>query len=108
MSKLMSLKNDKKNLFIQANMGESVMDTDIKNVRGFYELKKRADEQIFKLKAELEKYKGDLATLEEEYSELKPKTGMGKVYEKVHKVMAVILKLSRELVRIICAILSMI
>lgn len=86
------LENDKKNLFIQANMSESVMDTDIKNVRGFYELKKRADEQIFKLKAELEKYKGDLATLEEEYSELKPKTGMGKVYEKVHKVMAVILK----------------
>ena len=47
MSKLMSLKMTRKIFFIQANMSESVMDTDIKNVRGFYELKKRADEQIF-------------------------------------------------------------
>lgn len=38
-------------------MSESVMDTDIKNVRGFYELKKRADEQIYKLNAELENIK---------------------------------------------------
>ena len=86
------VENDKKNLFIQANMSEAVMDTDISNVRGFYELKKRADEQIFKLKTELENYNGELAAIEEEYSELKPKSGMGKVYEKVHKVMSIILK----------------
>ena len=89
---IVEFENDKKNLFIQANMSEAVMDTDIKNVRGFYELKKHADEQIFKLKTDLENYSRELASLEEQYSELKPKTGMGKVYEKVHKVMSVILK----------------
>lgn len=89
---IVEFENDKKNLFIQANMSEAVMDTDIKNVRGFYELKKHADEQIFKLKTDLEGYNRELASLEEQYSELKPKTGMGKVYEKVHKVMSIILK----------------
>jgi len=86
------VENDKKNLFIQANVSEAVMDNDIRDVRGYYEQKKYADEQIYKLKSLLDGYNQELANLEEQYSELKPKTGMGKVYERVHKVISLILK----------------
>jgi len=80
------LENDKKNLLIQSNLSEGIIEKDIKDWRGYYNQKQRADDDIYRLKSEIERNKEKLDEKEQEYSNLKPNTGMGKVYEKVHRV----------------------
>lgn len=86
------LENDKKNLLIQANLSENILDKDINDLRGYFTQKQHADDAIFKLKSDIKDYKLEKEDKELEYSELKPNTGMGKVYERIHKVFLYILK----------------
>lgn len=86
------MEDDKKNLLIQANLSESIIDKDIKDLRGYFHQKQIADDSIYRLKSEIKDYKKKKEELELEYSNLKPNSGMGKVYEKVHRVFQAIMK----------------
>ena len=84
--------NDKKNLLIQANLSESILDKDIKDLRGYFRQKQVADDSIYRLKSDIKAYKELKDEKELEYSNLRPNTGMGKVYERVHQVLRTIMK----------------
>jgi DNA sulfur modification protein DndD len=86
------MENDKKNLLIQANLSESLIDKDIKDLRGYFQQKQLADEEIYRLKSDIKIWTEEKDEKELEYSNLKPNTGMGKVYERVHQVLQTIMK----------------
>ena len=86
------MENDKKNLLIQANLSESLIDKDIKDLRGYFQQKQLADEEIYRLKSDIKTWTEEKDEKELEYSNLKPNTGMGKVYERVHQVLQAIMK----------------
>lgn len=85
------MENDKKNLFIQANISEAAMNQDITDITGFFKEKSKADKEIARLTYEIQKLEGDLDDLKKQYNQLAPSSGMGKVYERVHNAFAQIL-----------------
>lgn len=94
---LQDAQDEKSRLLIQSNgVSEDVLAANFTDIRGLFEQKGRSEKRLHKLNADLNDLLEDKRSIDAEFGELNPATGLAKLYSRVHITFDKILKAFTE------------
>lgn len=94
---LKDAQDEKSRLLIQSNgVSEEVLAANFKDIRGLFEQKGRSEKRLLKLNADLNDLLEEKRSIDAEFAELNPATGLAKLYSRVHMTFDKILKAFSE------------
>lgn len=89
---IQDLTNELNDLLMQSNLSADILDRNIKDWKGFFEAKGRAEKRAVELNDSLKIKEETKANLQEKLSKLEPESTMTKVYQRVHTTFERIMK----------------
>lgn len=84
------LEDERQRILVQVKsdgISEALLDKNFHDLKGFFEEKKRSDESILKLEANLKRLQAEKEELDAKINELAPTKGMTKVYKNVYETL---------------------